>query len=227
MATPQQGSQHASRQGARSASKSAAQSGARRNASTKGMLAASACAKDALRSAAGRRGIAEARLITHWPEIAGEKLAEASRPVRVKAPRGMALGGVLVLAVDGARASEVEHAIPQVIEKVNAYYGYGAVAEVKLTQSVSGPFLPLRRPTRPRAVKPEELPTETKAKLDAMTKPIESDALRDALQRLGANVLSRDEAAKEKAAGKKDGKASRGVVRSLSQQARATSPRLI
>ena len=190
----------------------------RRDASTRGLLAASACAKDALRAAAGKRGIAEARLITHWPEIAGDKIASASRPVRVKPPRGVALGGVLVLAVDGARASEIEHAIPQVIEKVNAYYGYGAVAEVKLTQAVGDPIGQREQPTRPRCVRPDELPEEKREELDALTKPIASDALRDALQTLGANVMARGEATSS-ARASKAGAASRGVVRSLSQQA--------
>ena len=209
MATPQNGSQ----------TKGSARP-ARRNASTRGMLAASACAKDALRSAAGKRGIAEARLITHWPDIAGETMAAATRPVRVKQPRGMALGGVLVLAVDGARASEVEHEIPRLIERVNAHYGYGAVAEVKLTQAVEGPISGRSHaePKRPRCVRPDELPAEKKQQLDALTKPIESDALRDALQRLGANILSRDEPKKETKT------AARGVVRSLSQRAKAKRP---
>ena len=73
MAMPQQGSQNGSKSGAGSRARNTG--GTRRDATTRGMLAASACAKDALRAAAGRRGIAEARLITHWPEIAGEDLA--------------------------------------------------------------------------------------------------------------------------------------------------------
>ena len=208
-------------QRSQSASKSARGAGApRRDATTRGLLAASACAKDALRAAAGRRGIAEARLITHWPEIAGEKIAMASRPVRVKAPRGMALGGVLVLAVDGARASEVEHAVPQVIEKVNAYYGYGAIAEVKLTQAVGDAISLKAQPPRPRSVTPEELPPEKREELDALTKPIASDALRDALMTLGANVMAREDSGSS-ARPSKATAASRGVVRSLSEQARA------
>lgn len=216
MTMPQQGS-HKSNSAA--GARAAKTSGPRRDATTRGMLAASACAKDTLRSAAGRRGIAEARLITHWPEIAGEALAAASRPVRVKPPRGVSLGGVLVLAVDGARASEIEHAIPQVIEKVNAFYGYGAVTEVKLTQSVGSASSLSLKPKRPRAIRPEELPKERRAQLTAMTKPIESDALRDALQRLGANVLAREDG--RAAEGRKKAEAaSRGVVRSLSERAR-------
>ncbi|MEL6980270.1 MAG: DciA family protein [Pseudomonadota bacterium] len=181
------------------------------------MMAASACAKKAMRGAAARRGIAEARLITHWPEIAGERLASACRPVRVKQSRGIALGGVLVLAVDGARASEVEHAAPIVIERVNAHYGYGAISEVKLTQAVGAPISsePAARP-RPRAASPEDLPPEKRQKLEAWTKPVADDALRAALTQLGANIMAK---APDPSPEDAERDAKRGVVRSLSQRA--------
>ncbi|MEM9725198.1 MAG: DciA family protein [Pseudomonadota bacterium] len=186
----------------------------RRSATTHGLTAATDCVKDAFRAAAGKRGIAEARLITHWPEIIGAELARVSRPIRVKPPRGLALGGVLVLAVDGARASEVEHAIPVLIERVNAHYGYGAVLDVQLTQATTGGFYdPEAGPKRPRAARPDELPEDQRARLDAMTRPIQNGALRDALQRLGANVIARSEA--KKAVSEPSSGASRGVVRSL------------
>lgn len=156
---------------------------------TRGLTAAAACAKRPLRDAAGKRGIAEARLLTHWPEIAGQALADASRPIRIKARAGKALGGVLVLAVDGARASEIEHSIPRVIERVNAHYGYRAIAEVKLTQA-AGPVA--AAPTRPRRhASPETLRAEQREALETMTETVEDDALRAALRRLGANVMTR------------------------------------
>lgn len=157
-----------------------------------GFKAASALARTPVRAVAGKRGIAEARLLTHWREIVGEDLSTFTRPIRVRSDRrGLSLGGVLVLAVAGPRASEVEHQIPRIIERVNGYYGYKAVVEVKLTQAIG------RFPTTPAideatvAAAPSDLPEEKRQRLDAMTSPILDDQLREALSRLGANVMAK------------------------------------
>lgn len=214
------------KEGRSSAAESDASAGVvRRSGSTRGLSAASACAQAAIRGAAGKRGIAEARLITHWRDIVGDDLAACSRPVRMKQRGGVALGGVLVLAVEGARASELEHRLPQLIERVNAHYGYGAVAEIKLTQAASGPFGLTEKPPRPRPASPSDLPKEKRQALSALTTPVEDDALRAALTRLGANVMTHGAKKAEKGrAPRGAGKPQRGVVRRLFAAAPA-SPR--
>lgn len=160
----------------------------RRETTTRGFLAASRCAREPLASAAAKRGIAEARLISQWEEIVGPRIAAVSRPVRVKHRRGMALGAVLVLAVHGPSATELEFLAPQIIERVNAGYGYGAIAEIAFTQA-HGPLPPLKSAEKDTGVRPEDLSSEKRERLEAMTRPVEDDALRDALARLGANVM--------------------------------------
>lgn len=156
----------------------------------RGFAAASYFTKSSLRSASARRGIAETRLVTHWAEIVGPRLARLSRPVRVKHDRaGHGLGGTLIIAVTGARAAEIELEIPQIIDRVNAYYGYRAVVAAKLTQSE--PVDPPRAaPPRPQSVDAEALPEPKRRALEALTSDIGDDALRGALTRLGANVMS-------------------------------------
>lgn len=166
----------------------------------RGFKAASALTRTPLQTVAGKRGIAETRLITHWREIAGEELAAFTRPIRVRSDRrGLSLGGVLVLAVAGPRASEVEHRIPQIIERVNAHYGYKAVVEVKLTQAI-GPFPPAPPvDAADEPVRPSDLPEDKRRRLEAMTSPILDDQLRDALSRLGANVMAKKPKSGDKA----------------------------
>ncbi|MEL6317105.1 MAG: DciA family protein, partial [Pseudomonadota bacterium] len=154
----------------------------------RGFLAAHAAGFENLRQAAAQRGVAEARLFTRWPEIAGPALSACARPLRLRPLGGLSLGGALIVAVDGARASEFEHQIPQLIEKVNAFFGYAAVSVVKTTQA-SDPPPPARRRRRPRPVSPEELPEAERARLTKMTERVSGGDLRAALTRLGANVI--------------------------------------
>ena len=47
-------------------------------------------------------------------------------------------GGALHVRVDGAFAVELQHIAPLVIERVNAYYGYTALARLALHQAPVG-----------------------------------------------------------------------------------------
>lgn len=79
-----------------------------------------------------RRGFAGAAIVTRWEEIVGRPLADHSRPFRVVFPRGQRLDGTLHLTVSGAFAPEVQHLAPQIIERINTYFGYGAVKRLEL-----------------------------------------------------------------------------------------------
>ncbi len=79
-----------------------------------------------------RRGFAEAAIVTRWQEIVGRPLSDHSRPFRVVFPRGQRLDGTLHLTVTGAFAPEVQHLAPQIVERINSYFGYGAVKRLEL-----------------------------------------------------------------------------------------------
>lgn len=165
----------------------------------RGFSAANLAASEPMRKAAARRGIAEMRLLTQWPQVVGPRLARMTRPVRVRHDRnGHGLGGVLILAVNGPRASEIEVELPQIVERVNAYYGYRAIAGAKLTQTEQ-PIDPMSAgPRRREGVDAASLPQEKRDALAELTKPIGDDALRDALTRLGANVMARPKSSRER-----------------------------
>ena len=97
--------------------------------------------------ALGRRGFAEAGLITEWDAIVGPELAAASQPDRLTFPPGRRDGGTLRLTVAGPVATELQHLEPVVIERINGYFGYRAVERILLVQG------PVRRATgRDKAV---------------------------------------------------------------------------
>jgi hypothetical protein len=83
--------------------------------------------------AARRRGLAEARLLTEWPTIVGPGLAARSQPVRLS--HGRDREGVLSLHVAGTAALELQHSAPQVLERINGFFGYPAVARLHLIQA--------------------------------------------------------------------------------------------
>lgn len=136
-----------------------------------------------------KRGFAQSHILAHWPEIVGTALAEYSSPEKLAFPqatndgRGPTTGATLAIRVDGPVALEIRHLEPQIVERINGYYGYNAVSRLKLTQ---GP-LPPRPRARRKLIRPLQ-PAE-RAQLAQSLEPIGEPALRVSLERLGERIL--------------------------------------
>ena len=134
-------------------------------------------------AAYGRRGFAEGDVVRHWPQIAGELLAHHTLPDRIVYPKGRRTDGLLHLQVgNSAVATEVQHLEPLIVEKVNTYFGYGAVKGVHIFQ----------RPLPPRPEEQADLarpltPAE-RAALAGELKGVSDPDLRKALEGLGQAV---------------------------------------
>ncbi len=131
------------------------------------------------------RPLAEAQLLLDWPEIVGEHFAALCRPLKVRfARRGERRDGVLELACSGPAALELQHASPQLIQRVNAFLGYPAIARLGLKQVLSGPAAQLgpRRPAAPAAAPATPAPAGASSG---------DERLDRALAGLGAAVASR------------------------------------
>ena len=139
-----------------------------------------------IRSAGEARGFAVTRLLTAWDEIAGD-LAPVTRPVKVGYGRE-GLGGTLTLLVQTAHAPMVQMSLPRLIERVNAAYGYAAIARITLTQTAATGFAEGQTPFAAPKRAPDPVVVEQAQGLAA---PVQDDGLRAALERLGQNVLSR------------------------------------
>lgn len=146
------------------------------------------------RKAFEKYGFSTATLITDWATIAGAELAACSAPDRLKwphrperseedaaprAPRDAKTrqGATLVLRVDGARALDVQYKARQIIERINAYFGYAAVAQLRIVQAPIG--------AAPAAA---AAPRGQAAPLTQEVAHIADPGLREALARLGAGV---------------------------------------
>ena len=128
-------------------------------------------------------------MLTRWAEIVGEHLAGLCLPVKVSYSRDRGLGATLVVHAEGARATEVEHLAPRILERVNQFYGYRAIARVKLTQTT--PPAGFAEP-RPGFASPPAAPGPAEERRAAeLARGIEDEPLRAALTRMGAHVLAR------------------------------------
>jgi len=141
-------------------------------------------ARKTLNDAFAKQGFASLELVTRWREIVGEEIAACSQPEKIRWPRGperaAAEPGTLVLRVEGPTALEIQQASNVVLERVNRFFGWRAVAKLRLRQA------PLSRRPEPAALNVPD-PAAT-ARLAAALPQIEDTKLRQALARLGASV---------------------------------------
>lgn len=156
----------------------------------RGFEATSGLLKDQIRKVGESRGFAVARLLTHWPEIAGEDMARITRPVKVGYGRE-GMGASLTLLTTGAMAPMVEMQKEKLRERVNAVYGYAAISRILLTQTAATGFAEGQAAftTKPKAAPVPDPQVQAEAARTAA--PIHDEGLRMALEALAQNILTR------------------------------------
>jgi hypothetical protein len=146
--------------------------------------------------ACARHGFAEPEVLLRWEEIVGAHLAPLCRPVKVVYGRSVNLGATLVVQTQGARATEVDHLAPRIVERVNQFYGYRAIARLRITQATGQAgqaqgFAEAAAGYAAPVVQPTEEPTDdARARAAEMTREIEDPDLRAAFTRLAARMLT-------------------------------------
>ena len=86
----------------------------------------------------GDKGTAEIEILSNWASIAGEELAAATQPLRIDFKPQARSDGILHLACEnGAYALEIGHKTPYLIDKINTFFGYRAVSQIKIHQGFS------------------------------------------------------------------------------------------
>ncbi|PSL21331.1 DUF721 domain-containing protein [Shimia abyssi] len=162
-----------------------------RRATTKGFKRTSSLLRDRIRSAGESRGFAVSRVITHWGEIVGEDIAKICKPVDVKYGR-QGFGATLTVLTTGAQAPMLEMQKETLRARVNAAYGYNAIARLRFTQTAPTGFAEGQAnfAPKPKAEKsgPDPEVQEQAAKVAA---PVGDPDLRAALERLAGNVMTK------------------------------------
>jgi hypothetical protein len=104
-------------------------------------------------------------------------------PDRLAFPRGRSGGATLHVRVAGAAALELQHLAPQIVERINVFFGYAAVDRIALVQ---GPItVP---PARPEAEAPASVPADRAAAIDREAAVIDDPELRAAIAGLGRAI---------------------------------------
>lgn len=91
-------------------------------------------------------GFHSAEIMTSWTSVAGEELAAVTAPDRLKWPRAAgaaaaegipASGATLILRVEAAHALEIQYRSGEIIDRINRYFGYRAVTNLKFVQATN------------------------------------------------------------------------------------------
>ena len=106
------------------------------------------------RAAFRRFGFVQSSVVSRWDEIVGARYAAVSAPEAIRFPVGKKAEGTLELVVEGAHAPMMQHVIPEIIERVNRFFGYAAVARIKVRQGVVIKSAQPRKPATPPTLKP-------------------------------------------------------------------------
>ncbi|KKC23768.1 DUF721 domain-containing protein [Sphingomonas sp. SRS2] len=105
---------------------------------------------DVGRAAFRRFGFVQSSVVSRWSEIVGERYAKLSVPESIRFPQGRRADGVLTLLVEGAHGTMLQHVAPTIIERVNRFFGYSAVARILIRQGICA----AQAPVAPRAAPP-------------------------------------------------------------------------
>lgn len=136
----------------------------------------------AVGGAAFRRfGFVQSAIVSRWPEIVGERYAAASSPESIRFPMGKKADGVLTLVVRGAFAPMMQHIHPEIVGRVNRFFGYSAVARVVIRQG---------EVAKPAAKRLQPATKVVPVELGASLKTIADPELKAVLESLAAGIAS-------------------------------------
>ncbi len=135
--------------------------------------------------ALGRKGFAEASLIGEWATIVGADIARLCIPVKMRLPRqkkeeklagtvpANIAGGTLTLRASPSASLEVQHLKPRILERIQRYFGYPIINEIKIEIG-----------ERKKGAKPRRALLAPLAQTDLSG--VKDPDIREALSRLGA-----------------------------------------
>jgi hypothetical protein len=151
------------------------------------------------RTAFRRFGFVQSSVVSRWPEIVGVRHARICTPESIRFPPGEKHDGILQLVVVPAHAPIIQHVIPEIIERVNRFFGYNAVARAKIRQGAVQPPPAATPKSAPPSLKP--IPLE----LGDSLRDIGDPELRAVLESLARSMgAAKDRNAPDKDAPDKD-----------------------
>ena len=138
-----------------------------------------------------RHGFSESELILNWDDIVGERLAASSRPIKLQWPArgngghpdGPIPAATLIVREESGFAIELQHMADQVLARINGHLGWRCVGRLAFRQG------PIERQPSSASRRPAPSPVALAQASNSVVDVVD-EALRSALARLGAHVMS-------------------------------------
>lgn len=140
--------------------------------------------RELTKAALGVRGFSGVDILQNWEDMIGPDLAQGARPEKLTFERNARMGGTLVVkTAGGAFAMLFEHQKARVLERINTFFGYPAVAKIKIIQG----SLKLQAPKK--VVPEKKVSPEAIEELTQKVAGIEDETLRTATFEIGKELL--------------------------------------
>lgn len=133
-----------------------------------------------------KRGFAQADILAKWPTIVGPTLSRVSSPERLSYSRNKSHEAALKIRVTPGFAPEFQQFEPLIIERINSFFGYKAIARLQLIQA---PVKPAENKEKKSFPEPS---AEQKQWLQEALKDVSDPELREKLTALGSKLVTRN-----------------------------------
>ncbi|MBQ7284888.1 MAG: DUF721 domain-containing protein [Alphaproteobacteria bacterium] len=145
----------------------------------------------------GKKGFVEVDILTNWPQIVGDELAEYVLPQSIDFPKGERNNGVLRVSVSGGGfALELQHREKNVIQKINAYFGYAAVASLRIVQNAAQEYNTQKQ--RVERVQKNLVSVDEEFYIKDLSAGIKNSALQEILERVGRCIVGHNKGENKK-----------------------------
>ena len=134
-----------------------------------------------------RKYIALGRIVTHWPQIIGQKMAMSAQPKKIHYRKARRKGDPAIITLDVATSSaNASLLIMQkgvLIEKINHIFGEQMITDIRFVhQPSNSPSESYTKPKKP-------LSEQEKSALSQKLNHIEDNAVRERLMKFGAAFM--------------------------------------
>lgn len=137
----------------------------------------------------GKKNLLFGKMLSAWPHIAGPGLAEKTMPLDLKFSKKTGNNqATLHLAVQSAFALEFSYQKTLLIERLNVFFGYPAIKDIKIIQDSS-----LMDNKRAKKAKTRPLTIQEEKKIEVLIAEIQESDLQTALKNLGKAIMSRQD----------------------------------
>jgi hypothetical protein len=130
-----------------------------------------------------QNGFIQARILLEWEYIVSPQFAQFCTPLKVNFPMMQRTNGRLLLRTTSSMATEISYLEPQILSRINQYFGYQAISKISLQQ---GPVTPSQKN---QITKQKPLSAACQSSLEDQVQHIEDERLRTALLSLGVGIL--------------------------------------